>query len=200
MSKNFILASSSPYRLTLIKTLLPDIKTYAPNIDESILQDESPQALVQRLAKAKAQAIIEKINPDNTIIIASDQVGVFNQKIIGKAPTKEAAFNQLKSFSKQKVQFITSLYIIDTANHQEFNDYSQFNVHFRYLTDQEILTYLTRENALNCAGSFKVEGLGISLFERLEGDDFNSLIGLPLIMLNRSLIDHFNINPLIPMI
>ena len=196
MSKRLILASSSPYRLKLIKPLLPNIESYAPDIDESRLQGESPQALVKRLAQAKAQAIIERVKPNNTIIIASDQVGIFNDEIITKAHTKDRAFSQLQSFSGQCVKFITSLYLIDTTNHHEFIDHAQFNVYFRDLSDQEILNYLAQEDALNCAGSFKVEGLGVTLFKRLEGDDFNSLIGLPLIMLNNALINHFDINPL----
>ncbi|WHN65719.1 nucleoside triphosphate pyrophosphatase [Cysteiniphilum sp. QT6929] len=196
MPKRFILASSSPYRLNLIKTLLPNVEAYTPDIDESTRQDEPPQTLVKRLAQAKAQAIIERVKPKNTIIIASDQVGIFNDKIIAKAYTKDRAFSQLQSFSGQCAKFITSLYLVDTESHHEFIDHAQFNVHFRNLSDQEILNYLAQEDVLNCAGSFKVEGLGISLFERLEGDDFNSLIGLPLIMLNNALINHFNINPL----
>ncbi|WP_440993104.1 Maf family protein [Cysteiniphilum litorale] len=196
MPKRFILASSSPYRLNLIKTLLPNVESYTPDINESILQGEPPQTLVKRLAQAKAQAIIERVKPKNTIIIASDQVGVFNDEIITKAHTKDRAFSQLQSFSGQCVKFMTSLYLVDTESHHEFIDHAQFNVHFRDLSAQEILNYLAQEDVLNCAGSFKVEGLGISLFERLEGDDFNSLIGLPLIMLNNALINHFNINPL----
>ena len=187
MSKQFILASSSPFRATLLKTILHNFEGISPNIDESRQKNESPTQLVQRLAVEKAKAAQQQINTDNALIIASDQCALFNDEIIGKPHTVQNAETQLAKFSGNKVTFLTSLCLLDTQSNEHQVIIEPFYVYFRALSNVEIKSYVSKEMPLNCAGSFKSEGLGITLFEKLEGDDPNSLIGLPLIQLNKML-------------
>ena len=193
MTKSLILASSSKARAQLLSKFRHDYITHTPDIDESIHKNEAPHHLVQRLSLQKAQAVA-KINTHQGYIIASDQVGVFNSEIITKPSSKQQAFDQLKKFSNTHVKFITSLCILCTCNDKKFLDYEEFHVYFRQLSDREIRCYIEKENTLDSAGSFKAEGLGVSLFERFEGRDFNTLIGLPVLMLNKALIERFNYN------
>ena len=187
MTKQFILASSSPYRATLLKTILPNFDCISPNINESKQENESPTQMVERLAVEKAKAIQHQTNTDNTLIIASDQCALFNDEILGKPHTIQNAEAQLAMFSGQKVTFLTSLCLLDTQSNKHQVIVEPFYVYFRTLSHVEIKSYVAKEMPLNCAGSFKSEGLGITLFEKLEGDDPNSLIGLPLIQINKML-------------
>ncbi len=186
MSKSaIILASTSPFRRTILQKLAIDFNTQAPNVDETALPDESPTELVKRLAEAKAQAIA--VNHENALVIGSDQVAVFNHEILGKPHTHENAVKQLTAFSGQHVTFLTGLSLVNskTGNVQTIVD--EFSVYFRKLSFNQINKYLLSETPYNCAGSFKSEGMGICLFEKLEGDDPNTLIGLPLIQLVKML-------------
>ena len=187
------LASTSPYRQKLLQKTGLSFSTSAPNVDESSLPGESPSDLVQRLALAKAKKVAESL--DDGYVIGSDQVAVFAQHILGKPHTTTNAVNQLQRFSGQKVSFLTGLALFDVAQQSYQLCCEPFHVHFRPLNDDEIRRYIELEQPLDCAGSFKSEGLGISLFEKLEGDDPNSLIGLPLIRLLAMLRQH-GINPL----
>ena len=187
MLKQFILASSSPFRANLLKTILPNFDCISPNIDESRQENESPTQMVQRLALGKAKAIQQQINTDNALIIASDQCALFNDEILGKPYSIQNAEIQLTKFSGNKVTFLTSLCLLDTQSNEQQVIIEPFYVYFRTLSHVEIKSYVAKEMPLNCAGSFKSEGLGITLFEKLEGDDPNSLIGLPLIQLNKML-------------
>lgn len=175
------LASTSVYRKALLEKLTPNFSTAKPDVDETALHDETPEQLVSRLAVLKAQAVANSLTEG--LVIGSDQVAVFNGQILGKPHTAENAYKQLKSFSGHCVTFLTGLALVNAQTKQHQLCVEPFKVHFRELTDAEILTYIEREQPLNSAGSFKSEGLGISLFEKLEGDDPNSLIGLPLIRL-----------------
>ena len=176
-----VLGSSSPFRKQLLHKLFDHFETCSPDIDETPLPGETPDQLVRRLALAKAQAVAAQ--KPNTLIITSDQVSVLNGKINGKPGNFENAFEQLKKSSGNSVTFFTSVCLYDarTANHQL--DVETFTVHFRKLSDAQITRYLQKETPFNCAGSFKSEGFGITLFSALEGRDPNTLIGLPLIRL-----------------
>lgn len=194
MTVAIILASSSSYRARLLsKILLPSKQNaddafaqIAPNIDESVKAKETPQSLVMRLSLEKAKIVQKQYC--KSIVIASDQVACSpDGEIIGKPLTVEKAVSQLTSFSGKKVTFYTGLCVCyaqsvnATARIQ--NHLSTTHVFFRNLSSKQIEYYINKENPLDCAGSFKSEGLGISLFERIEGEDPNSLIGLPLIQL-----------------
>jgi len=193
MMTPLILASTSPYRQALLAKLgLPFIAA-APECDESPLPEETAPQLVQRLALAKAQALAQQF-PDRWII-GSDQVCVLDGAIAGKPHTQENACRQLAQASGNAVTFYTGLALLQPASQQQFVLYEPFVVYFRPLSSKEIARYVELEQPLACAGSFKSEGLGITLFDRLEGRDPNTLIGLPLIALNQLLIDA-GINPL----
>lgn len=176
-----ILASSSPYRKDLLQRLQLPFETASPNINESRLINESPAAMVQRLALSKAKALAQRYS--RHLIIGSDQVAVFNGQILGKPLTEENAVAQLQSFSGAQVEFYTGLSVYNSAEQSNDTRLATFSVFFRELTEAEIRAYIKQEQPLQCAGSFKSEGLGVTLFERMQGDDPTSLIGLPLIEL-----------------
>ena len=180
-----ILASTSPFRRAILEKLGYPFETFKPEVDESPLPGENAQALVARLAEAKARAALGHF--DNALIISGDQVAVIDDQILSKPHTHERAVEQLHACSGNVVRFHTGLCLLNTATGRTQTEVVPFNVHFRALTLQEIDAYLRREKPYNSAGSFKSEGLGITLFERLEGDDPNTLIGLPLIRLTAML-------------
>ena len=182
MSVPLYLASTSVYRKALLEKLTSNFHTAKPEVDETPLSGETPEQLVLRLAETKARAIAANLT--DGLVIGSDQVAVFAGNILGKPHTVDNAFAQLASFSGNAVTFLTGLAVVDAKSQQAKVCIEPFVVHFRHLTNEEISTYIAREQPLNCAGSFKSEGLGITLFEKLEGDDPNSLIGLPLIKLH----------------
>ena len=188
-----ILASTSPYRKQLLEKLGLPFECAAPEVDEFPLPGETPRSLVLRLAQAKAQALAARF-PDH-LIIGSDQVCLLDGEITGKPHTEENARLQLKKASGNVVTFYTGLALYNSANGQLQTECEPFDVHFRHLSEQEINAYIRKENPLNCAGSFKSEGLGIALFDRLEGRDPNTLIGLPLIALCK-MLRRENFNPL----
>lgn len=180
-----ILASTSPFRRELLGKLGLPFETDSPEVDETRLDGESPEALVARLAEAKARAVAGR-HPDG-LIIGSDQVAVNGDAILGKPGTRERAIEQLRASSGKRVTFQTGLCLYDAGRDWAQVEVVPFSVVFRPLSDRQIESYVDKEQPLNCAGSFKSEGLGIALFERLEGDDPNALIGLPLIRLVRML-------------
>lgn len=188
-----ILASSSPYRRALLDKLQLPFEYHSPNIDESRRPDETAEKLVMRLSEEKAHAIA--LQYPGSIIIGSDQVAVLNKQILGKPGTAKKAKEQLQQASGKRVTFLTGLSVIDTVNNYVQTEVVPFHVHFRYLSDSMIDNYIDKENPLDCAGSFKSEGLGIVLFEKLEGDDPNALIGLPLIRL-AAMLSTLNIYPI----
>ncbi|OMH32650.1 nucleoside triphosphate pyrophosphatase [Motiliproteus sp. MSK22-1] len=182
-----ILASTSPYRKAILKKLQLDFQTDSPNIDETPQAEESAEQTVLRLASEKANAVAKKHT--RGLIIGSDQLATLGDKTLGKPITHENAFKQLQACRNNTVTFLTGLSVINAERNSETRCVEVFKVHFRKLSDQQIEQYLIKEKPYNCAGSFMCEGLGISLFERLEGDDPNTLIGLPLIRLVRILED-----------
>ena len=182
-----ILASTSPFRAELLLRLALPFDTFAPDIDETSTAGESPEAMVRRLTAAKAEAA-RKTHPAH-LVIASDQCAVCDGEIIGKPGNHENAVRQLSSFAGKEVRFLTGLALLNTRTGNMQLDVVPFGVTFRQLSAAQIERYLERERPYNCAGSFKSEGLGITLFEKMSGDDPNALIGLPLIRLTTFLIN-----------
>ena len=180
-----LLASSSPFRRQLLDKLGLNFIHQSPDIDESRLAGESPVALVMRLAREKAAALAGS-HPD-TLIIGSDQVAVIGDQVLGKPGTREKAIEQLSAASGQRVTFLTGLCLLNTATGRTQVACDPFHVQFRTLRPAQIERYVDAEQPLNCAGSFKSEGLGIVLFKALEGRDPNTLVGLPLILLTEFL-------------
>jgi MAF protein len=183
-----ILASSSSYRQNILKKLHIPFTCAAPNIDESSLLGESISDQVERLAKSKALAIATTKANVNSYVIGSDQLASFNGQVLGKPGNFAIAKQQLLMFSGQTVTFYTGLCLVHSAKNQVVQVVETFDVTFKTLTEDQISTYLQIEQPYDCAGSFKCEGLGIALFESLNGRDPNTLIGLPLI----ALMDLFN--------
>ena len=176
-----VLASTSVFRKTLLQKLGLRFECTAPNVDETALSGESAQQLVQRLALAKAQAVAKQY--PQALIIGSDQVALQDQTIIGKPLTHKRAVAQLQHASGRSVTFYTGLCLYNAPTNTHETLCEPFKVHFRSLSDTQIERYLQAEQPYQCAGSFKSEGMGISLFRKLEGDDPNALVGLPLIRL-----------------
>jgi MAF protein len=180
-----VLASTSPFRKELLQRLGLEFETAAPVVDERRLTGESPKALVLRLSEAKARAVTQEY--PEALIIGSDQVAVIDGAILGKPGDHKTAFRQLKRVSGRRVTFLTGVCLLESASGERQVDFVRYTVHMRALADAQIEHYLQRERPFNCAGSFRSEGLGIALFERMEGDDPTALVGLPLIRLVRML-------------
>jgi MAF protein len=176
-----VLASSSPYRRELLNRLRLPFSWSTPAIDETRLPGEEADTLVRRLAKEKAYAL-SATHPRH-LIIGSDQVAILGQQILGKPHTFERARAQLLAASGNSVTFLTGLALLNSENGNCQVDCIPFTVHFRQLSEAQVMRYLHTEQPFDCAGSFKAEGLGISLFRSTEGTDATSLIGLPLIRL-----------------
>ncbi len=181
MSRQIILASSSPFRRELLQRLHIEFDCISPDIDESRLDDESPEHYVTRLAVAKATRIAA--DHPHAVVIGSDQCAVIDDQILGKPGNHQNALQQLRNARGKAVVFHTGICVkcIDAAFQQQTT--VPFEVLFRQLTDAQLEHYLRIEEPYNCAGSFKSEGYGITLFERMRGDDPTALVGLPLITL-----------------
>ncbi len=181
MKPRIILASTSTFRQSILKKLQLPFESIAPDCNETPYLDESATGLVKRLSETKARSCQQ--NSEHALIIGSDQVCVIHNNIVGKPHTQANAIKQLMSASGQAVTFYTGLSLYNTQTEHCQTICETFTVHFRTLTVEQIRYYIDKEQPLNCAGSFMCEGLGIALFERLEGKDPNCLIGLPLISL-----------------
>jgi len=179
--KTLVLGSTSIFRKAILEKLNLPFTCAKPNIDETALEGETPVQLVERLAVEKAQAVASDF--DNALIIGSDQVAMCDGQILGKPHNFENGLKQLRKFSGKHVTFYTGLAVLDAQSSAVHSLVEPFSVHFKVLSDEQITQYLHAEEPYSCAGSFKSEGLGICLFEKLAGDDPNTLIGLPLIKL-----------------
>ena len=180
-SQILVLASTSPYRRELLERLQIPFAVAAPEVDESAIWGESPVATAERLAKSKAKAVATRY--PEALIIGSDQVAYNADGRYGKPGTRENAAAQLRAMSGKSIIFHTGICLLNSATKNLQLRSVAVDVGFRLLSEDDIQRYLDREDALNCAGSAKSEGLGISLMTRLRGDDPNALIGLPLIAL-----------------
>ena len=180
-NKQLILGSTSPFRKEILAKLGLPFDTAAPNIDEAKHDNEKVEDYVLRLSEQKAQAVSDQF--PHHLIIGSDQAALLDGEVLGKPGNHEKAFMQLTRASGKSVVFYTGLCLYDSEQQTSQKALEIFTVHFRKLSAQQINNYLEKEQPLDCAGSFKSEGLGIALFTKLEGDDPNTLIGLPLIRL-----------------
>ncbi len=179
--RQLVLGSTSPFRRDLLGKLGLPFVTDAPAVDEARLHDEPPQTLVSRLAEAKARDVASR-HP-NALVIGSDQVACIGETILGKPGNRENAIAQLTASAGRSVVFYTGLCLYDSASHRAQVAVEPFTVRFRALEPRQIARYVDHEQPFNCAGSFKSEGYGITLFSALEGRDPNALVGLPLILL-----------------
>jgi len=176
-----VLGSTSPYRKALLERLHLDFHCDSPDIDETPLENEDIKDMVVRLAIEKAKAVAQR-HPDS-LIIGSDQSAVLKGEKLTKPGNFETAVEQLKAASGQTVVFQTGLCLLNSATGNIQSLCEPYSVEFKQLDENTIKNYLIKEEPYNCAGSFKSEALGIALFKRFEGEDPNSLIGLPLIKL-----------------
>ncbi len=177
-----ILASSSTYRKKLLQNLIPNIDCISPDIDESGVTGEQPDALAKRLAIEKARMVSEKIG-QAALVIGSDQVAWLHGEQLKKPGNRAQNITQLEKCSGQTVTFYTGICLLNSATQKYQASVERYETTFRKLSREQIERYVDKEQAFDCAGGFKMESLGISLFRHIRGDDPNSLIGLPLIKL-----------------
>ncbi len=174
-----VLASTSPYRKALLERLRTPFMTISPEVDESPLPGETPLALAERLALAKAQAVGDELQA--AVVIGSDQVADLNGEPLGKPGTHEKAVAQLQRMRGQTLVFHTSVAVVCPIDGFSQQSTASVKVRFRDVSDAAIEQYLRAEQPYDCAGSAKSEGLGIALLDAIESDDPTALIGLPLI-------------------
>ncbi len=192
--RSIVLASTSPYRKQLLQQLHIPFLTASPVYHEEIDQDVAPELVVKHLAYHKAESLRRHF--PNALIIGADQVFVDpRRRILGKPGDFAQAADQLRAMAGRSHTFYTGIAVLDAETGAAEVDFVTFIVTLRPLSEEEIRTYLEREKPFDCAGSFKIEGLGISLMEKMEGDDYTALIGLPLIKLGE-MLRHCGINPL----
>lgn len=173
-----ILASTSAYRRALLQRLLIPFDVAKPDVDEAALPGEAPDALAPRLARAKALAV--SAHAGDAWVLGSDQVADVSGRVLGKPGTREAAIAQLAAMHGRAVRFHTAVCLAH-ADGRQLVAQDLTTVHFRNCGDVEIERYVDAEQPFDCAGSFKSEGLGIALFDRIESLDPTALVGLPLI-------------------
>jgi septum formation protein len=182
---SLVLASTSTYRRTLLERFGLPFTVARPEVDEAPQPGEPPQALAERLALAKAEAVLASAAQD-TWVIGSDQVAELDGQPLGKPGNHAGAVAQLRMMSGREVRFLTALCLAGPKR-RRLQALDITTVRFRALRDDEIERYITREQPLDCAGSFKAEGLGIALFDEIDNRDPTALIGLPLIATARLL-------------
>jgi septum formation protein len=176
-----VLASTSPYRRALLDRLGLEFQCVSPGTDEAARPGEAPLDLACRLAQMKAESVAAA--RPGTVIIGSDQVAVLGEQVLGKPGTVERCIAQLRQSSGREVVFLTAVHVVNGRTGTGESHVDRTVVRFRDLADREIERYVATERPLDCAGGFKVESLGISLFERIESGDPTGLTGLPLIWL-----------------
>ncbi len=184
MTDSLILASGSRYRRELLERLHLPFRVHPADSDESPLPGEAPEALVSRLAELKARTVAARF-PD-AWVIGSDQVAVCGGRIVGKPGNADRACEQLRAASGTSVRFLTAVCLLRSPDRLE-GHLDVTTVHFRPLSEPEIARYVEIERPFDCAGSFKSEGLGVSLFESVDSRDPTALVGLPLIWLSGAL-------------
>lgn len=186
-----VLGSSSQYRRELLERLQIPFTTLSPDVDETASQGADPGALAQHLAVQKAVSVrnllLQRNGDSPQIVIASDQVAAWGHSQLHKPGTEDRAREQLHTMSGGEVTFHTALHMLDGRTDVTFSAIDTTVVTVRNLSDEEIERYIERDQPLDCAGSFKIESLGISLFESVNTEDPTALIGLPLIAVARGL-------------
>lgn len=192
--RTLVLASTSPYRLQLMRQLELSFHVSAPLYKEKMDPSVSAELLVKHQALQKAKSIAEKYN--DALIIGSDQVFVdARHRVLGKPGTQEKAIEQLMEMQGRKHTFYTGLAVHDSATGESLTEFETYSISMRKLTEKQIKHYVAKENPVDCAGAFKIEGLGIALMEQMSGNDYTSLIGLPLILLV-NMLSHFDVEVL----
>ncbi|MCR9205212.1 MAG: Maf family protein [Halobacteriovoraceae bacterium] len=183
--KKILLASTSPYRAALLERLCLSFDTQNSNVDEDSFkaQISDPKKLTETLAKEKARSVLEK-NP-SALVIGGDQVSLFNNEVLGKPGTPENAVEQLLKLQGNTHELVTSTCILLEDIEVLWTEITSLTM--RPLTEKECLSYVKKDNPIQCAGSYKMECLGISLFEKIKGEDQSSIVGLPLIRLTTEL-------------
>lgn len=181
-----VLGSGSRYRADLLRRFRLPFSQISPDIDESAMAGEQPNALATRLAGEKAAAVRDLL-ADSAIIIASDQVAALGAERLRKPGTVALAQQQLHRMNGQSVDFFTALCLLDTATGQQFNALDRTHVRLRNLSGSEITRYIEADQPMDCAGSFRVESLGPTLFASVNSHDPTALIGLPMIALSEGL-------------
>ena len=185
---NIVLASSSKHRKKLLQQLKVKFKTISPNIDETRLKGENTSRYVRRLSIEKALRIAHDFK--ESIVIGSDEVAVVGNKILGKPLTRAKAIKQLKMISGKEVIFKTGLCVVNSETFVKYTTVVNYKIQVKKLSQQEIKSYLLKEDVLSCAGSIKLEGLAIAIVTKATGNDPTSVIGLPLIKLREFLEKH----------
>ena len=176
-----LLASSSPYRRGLLDRFLAEFEAVSPDVDETNNEGLAPHELARHLARAKAEAV--SASSRNALIIGADQLAVLDGHVLGKPGSHQKAVEQLLAASGKSVTFLTAVCMLDPVTRKRYEHTDETVVHFREFDRRLAEAYLRLDEPYDCAGSFKSEGMGITLFSKLEGDDPNTLIGLPLIRL-----------------
>jgi septum formation protein len=178
-SPRLVLASTSAYRRSLLERFGVPFQTSAPGVDETPTPGEEPMELAIRLARSKAEAVAQRSS--DAVIIGSDQLAACGRQVLGKPGTEAKCREQLQLMNGQRVHFFTAVHVIDSRSQNREAHLEVTTVHFRKLTSEEIHRYVARERPLDCAGSFRMEALGITLFDRIDSQDPTALMGLPLI-------------------
>lgn len=185
-----VLASTSPYRRALLERLRLPFEVASPGVDETPQNGEVPADVAIRLAREKARAVAGRYADEPALVIGSDQVAVLNGTPLSKPLTHDNAVRQLRAMRGQRVEFLTGLAVHSTASGRTLTRLVPYVVELRDYSDAAIERYLVAEQPYDCAGSAKAEALGIALIRRMQGDDPNALIGLPLIALVDLLAEH----------
>ena len=178
-----VLASTSRYRSELLARLQLPFTTRSPDVAEGAIEGETPADMAARLALAKARSI----TAPNALVIGSDQVASLDGRLLRKPGSAEVAVAQLRAAQGRAVLFHTGVAVIATGSGQTLQHVDRTEVLFRRLDDAALEQYVRLESPLDCAGSFKSEGLGVALFERISSEDPTALIGLPLIFVAEAL-------------
>jgi septum formation protein len=182
-----VLASGSRYRAALLQRLGVPFEAVAADVDERRFPQETAEALAERLARTKASSL--KVRFRERWILGSDQVASLGGQFFGKPGTRAAAIEQLALSSGRTLTFYTAVALFGPTPKQIFTAIDQTRVRFRSLTAEEIARYVDAEKPFDCAGSFRCEGLGIALFDKIESTDPTGLIGLPLIAVRKLLAE-----------
>jgi septum formation protein len=184
-TRRLVLASTSPYRKALLGRLGLAFEVAAPHVDERALRGEAPRDTALRLSALKAQAV--RSAHRDALIIGSDQVAISQGRVLDKPGDHASALRQLRALSGKSAEFHTAVTLLDAASSLSQARIVPCRVEFRALDDARIESYLRREQPYDCAGSAKMEGLGIALVARVDTEDPTALIGLPLIALTEML-------------
>jgi len=175
-----VLASSSRHRRALLGRLLDDFVSLAPDVDETRQPRETPEALAPRLARAKAEAVARAHT--DAVVIGADQVAVLDGCVVGKAGSAEAAVEQLMAAAGREMRFLTAVCVL-APGHPAAEHTDVTRVHFRRFGRRLAESYVAHDRPWDCAGSFRVEGAGVVLFESVRTEDPTALVGLPMIWL-----------------